>query len=177
MNRFKFHLKIAFSHLGQQGVLGLMLLFAAVGSYFVWIAPAKEQMLQLSQQIQALRQQPKFSLPLNTQDVYSNFWVSFPSQQQSASQIREVQQIAVENKIKLERIDYKYTKINGTPLWRYQMSFPVVANYAVIRHFISVVLTKFPNAALQGIEVDRQDATEEVVESKVNLVFYYQGIH
>lgn len=161
--------------LGWLGLLATLLFCISIFIYFSLLLPNQKEEELLTQRIANIRNHPERYKQLNPEGVFKEFWASFASQKELGMTVRKVQKIANDKGIDFERVDYKYSRVEGIPLWQYQIGFTSTATYLDIRRFISAVLVFFPNAALRSIEIKRENLVDEELESKVVIDFYFRG--
>ena len=98
----------------------------------------------------------------------------FPQSSMLSEQLKTLHQITDANELYLGKVDYKLSKVSGTSLERYDISYEISADYPMLRQYISDLLNKLPNAALDSIELQRVNDEGEVPEAKLNIVLYYR---
>jgi uncharacterized protein YjiS (DUF1127 family) len=174
MMRWRWQLQQWAASLGLSGLSGAALLLAAAAIYAGMIQPAKDEIVSLRAELASLRSQPQLQRSYAPEEEMALFYDFFPERKTLAEQLRTLHQLAADEELLPERVDYKLSRIVGTPLWRYQSSFTLATDYATLRRYVAAALQELPNAALEDIELQRSDASEEVLDAKVRLTLYYR---
>jgi Tfp pilus assembly protein PilO len=160
--------------LGLPGLLGLAMLIAAGAVYVGSVQPNTREIANLKQQLSRMPSHPQLDRQYTPSEELALFYNFFPARDELAEQLRTLNRLAVDQELTIERVDYKLSHIMGTPLWRYQVSFPLNTDYTSLRHYIADVLKALPNAALENIELQRADADAELLDEKIGLVLFYR---
>ncbi len=174
MKRWQWHLHRLFSQIGLAGLAGVVLLVSAMALYFATVQPGIKEIARMKAQLGRLHGSPQTSRQYAPAEELALFYNFFPGRGILAEQVRTVQKLAAKNELLFERIDYKLAPVTGTPLWRYQMSFPLTTDYATLRHYVADVLQALPNSALENVDMQRSDVKAEVLDAKINLVLYFR---
>lgn len=97
----------------------------------------------------------------------------FPKLATRAGKINALIDLAKQQNLLLDEITYKTeTKLNQ-PLSPYQVEFSLFAPYAEVHQFLSAVLTQMPYVALGGLTLRRENVQDDVVEARIQLIFYF----
>lgn len=174
MNRWQWQLQQLRAALGWTGLAGLALLLAAVAIYVGLVLPGQRESASLKAELANLRSQPQLGRKYAPEEELALFYDFFPQRDALAEQLRTLHRLAADDGLVAERVDYKLSHIAGTPLWRYQTSFPLGTDYATLRYYLAAVLEALPNAALEDVELQRPDAQSDLLDAKISLTLYYR---
>lgn len=156
-------------------MVGLAMLAAAGIVYLAMVLPGIREIAALKTALSRMRSHPTLSRQYAPAEELALFYDFFPAREALPEQLRTVHRLAADKELAIERVDYKLTRIAGTPLWRYQMSFPLNTDYATLRHYMADILLALPNAALEDVELQRADSDAELLEEKIGLVLFFKG--
>jgi len=174
MKRLAWHFYLLRLRLGMAGLSGLALLLAAVAMNFLALQPGKAELERLQAEIAALRSQPMAQRSRDPQAELELFYGFFPARSDLPEQLRTLYGLAADSGMMPERADYKLARVSGTPLWRYQASLPISADYASLRYYIAAVLKDLPNATMDDIELQRTGAKDEMLEARLRFTLYFR---
>lgn len=175
MKRFFWELRQVANALGVTGLAGLVTLALSIFLYSASVVPAKRDIENIrhslselgSHTVAAYRQRPDEDLAM--------FYAFFPKREVLHAQLRTIHRLATEKNISISNVEYKLSKLQGTPLVRYQISFSVNSDYISLRHYIAAVLQTLPNAAVEEIELQREDVETRTLDEKIGLVLFFQS--
>jgi hypothetical protein len=174
MKRWQWSLQELAAKLGLPGLAGIALLIAAAVVLLGAVQPGMRDIASLKADLASSRSQPQLGRKYAPAEELALFYDFFPKRDILTTQLRTVHQLAADEEVAIERVDYKLSRIAGTPLWRYQIIFPLITDYATLRRYVASVLKALPNAALEDIELQRTDADAEVLDAKISLALYFR---
>lgn len=157
------------------GLAGLVLLAAAVLVQAFVIPPMKSRVDALraeARQISARGGKAGGGGPPSTSAQLANFYGFFPPLKTLPALLGDLQVSAQHNGLGLDKGEYRLQRDAQFPLMRYQISVPVVGNYAQIRGFISEVLQRIPAAALEDLVMKRESVSAQQLEGRVRFVVF-----
>ncbi len=104
-----------------------------------------------------------------------SFYAQFPASDTLPNCLRLIDNIALKQRLTLNRGDYKLTQIkslqsNQATLARYEIVLPVTGQYVQIRQFIAQVLHELPALALSDLQLKRESAQSPSVEARLIFV-------
>ena len=171
------------------GVLGIVALAIALGCglfYAFNIVPLQQKMaddankLPPTNQAQILsgkteKSQLKVMTKQTTPEQIKRFYAQFPASETLPNCLRLIDNIALKQRLTLNRGDYKLTQIkslqsNQATLARYEIVLPVTGQYVQIRQFIAQVLHELPALALSDLQLKRESAQSPSVEARLIFV-------
>lgn len=174
MTRWQWQLRQLAVKLGWPGLAGVALLLSGIVVLLVMVQPGQARIASLEGELSSLRSNPQIGRQYAPEEELALFYDFFPKQDTLTEQLRTLHTLAAEHGIEAPSVDYKLSRVSGTPLWRYQASMPLIIDYATLRHFLAAVLQTLPNAALEDIELQRPDADTDVIDAKISLTIYYR---
>ena len=171
------------------GVLGIVALAIALGCclfYAFNIVPLQQKMaddankLPHTNQAQILsgkteKSQLTIEPKQTTPEQIKRFYAQFPAAETLPNCLRLIDNIALKQRLTLNRGDYKLTQIkslqsNQATLARYEIVLPVTGQYVQIRQFIAQVLHELPALALIDLQLKRESAQSPSVEARLIFV-------
>lgn len=176
MNRVLRSLEVVRYQLGLLGMAGLLALIAGLLFWLAVVMPAQHQLQQKTQELAWLNTQPKVAsvaqVPvLNDEQALQKFYGQFPPVAELSKVLEQIHQLAVDSGIVLTVGEYKLSNDpNNRNLARYEIIFPVQANYKNLRSFIETASLKFPTLGLSEITIKRDSIGDSAAQIKLNYV-------
>jgi Tfp pilus assembly protein PilO len=171
------------------GILGMLALTITLGCcllYALNILPLQKKIVQDTLRLQQENKQKALSdateqLPLEmapkqtTAESIKRFYAQFPALERLPNCLRLIDNIALKQRLSLNRGDYKLTQIkslqtNQGALSRYEIVLPVSGQYIQIRQFTAQVLHELPALALTDLHLKRESAQSPTVEARLIFV-------
>lgn len=143
---------------------------------YIWVY--RPQQLNLERLI-AANQMVKVSVKpkVNSSAVdLSLYKAQFPNLATRAVKINTLIDMAKQQNLLLDEVMYKTETNSNHPLNHYQMAFSVFAPYPQIHYFLSSVLAEMPYVAVSSLTISRENVLEEIVEARVQLMFYFDNM-
>ena len=163
---------------GVVGGVGLALLIAAAVFDVLAVTPAREHLAALQSRLDradsrgaseaALRSSPD---PSRIQE----FVEFFPPLDTAPQWLKNIYAIAEREKLELLRGTYRVSEDPALTLVRYTVSLPVRGRYPQIRRFIAATLNEVPIVSLEGVVLQRDKISDDVVEANVALTLHLQA--
>lgn len=169
------HLMHRLEQMGAVGLLGLVLIVAAVLTWFTLVQGEGKEVLKLNQGLEALRKQEaaKSSLPsnpiLSQEEQLELFYKNFPDELQVPDLLKQVFEAATKSELTLETAEYSLVKTGSERLVRYRVALPVKGSFKQMLNFMDGVLKQNGAIALENASFKRDKVDDAVVEAK--LVF------
>ena len=174
MKRGLWHLQQMAVGLGLAGVAGLCMVLAAVLLQFGLIQPAGRELAGMQAELGRLHDQPIVPKQVGVQQQLAQFYRFFPPPQSLSQQVRTLHAVTEQRQLRMGRIDYKLSRVSGTPLQRYGISYELVTDYPALRIYLAELLRTLPNAALEDIELQRYSDNVHMLEAKIELGLYFR---
>lgn len=166
---------------GWLGAAGAALAMLALAEALTVAHPAAVEVADLEAQVLRLRESPRSRREIPggpAEDAASQleaFERFFPPQSEINRVVAELHEAAKQEKLALERGEYRLAEEQGLRLLRYQVTLPVKGSYGSIRGFLRRVLREMPSVSVDGVSLQRQHAGEEAIEAQVRLSVFYRG--
>lgn len=158
--------------LGIAGTAGLLIALACLIASVLLVIPMHHTLQQLSTELTRLQAQPRNSPPvlmLDDAQQLANFYQQFPSVNAMSGILEQIHQLALEQGIGLSSGEYKLANDANNPrLARYEIIFPLQANYARLRAFIEAAALRFPSLGLSEINIKREAIDESGAQIKLH---------
>ena len=154
---------------------GGLLLVSAVLAFTV-LVPAQKQLEQMERTLAEQRRlsamHPVARVDRSPEAMLAAFYRYLPQEGSLLEQVAEVLQIAEENGIAMDKIEYAVMPDPGSRLRRYQMTMPLRGTYPDVRYFMIDVMNRMPAVAISELGFRREDVHGDEVESRIRLTFY-----
>ena len=176
--RLAWHARDVRRRIGLPGVIGVLILLAAVVFYGTVAMPAAYESAALAKDIAALeaaRGSPSDNAQKRAPDPVQQleeFYRFFPRGQQAADDLARLHGAAAAHNVQLEQGTYRMVKDRVGKLFLYEITLPVRGDYPQIRKFISQVLTEIPHLALDSVSFQRQKAGDATLESQIKFTLF-----
>jgi hypothetical protein len=153
-----------------------LVFFALLLLIYVWTYRPQqsnlERLITINQMVK-LGVNPVVNSPEADLSLYK---AQFPSLATRAVKINTLIDMARQQNLLLDEVMYKTETNSNQPLNHYQMAFSVFAPYPQIHYFLSSVLAEMPYVAVSSLTISRENVLEEVVEARVQLIFYFDNV-
>jgi Tfp pilus assembly protein PilO len=162
--------------LGAAGSIGLVLMLAAVLTWFIVVQGEEKELTRLAQGLEALRQQDatKSSLPsnpiLSKEEQLALFYKNFPDELQVPDLLKQVFQAASEHGLTIETAEYALIQSGSERLVRYRVALPVKGAFKQMLDFMDAVLKQNGAIALENASFKRDKVDDAAVEAKLVFV-------
>ena len=100
------------------------------------------------------------------------FRSTLPGRDQMPAVVGQVLQQAVLAGVSLTDGHYTYSPSTGGSVARYELEFPIKAQYPSIRDFINRTLATVPAAALDKLQIQRKAVGDTTVNASVQFVVF-----
>jgi hypothetical protein len=149
MNRFLDLMHFHLGRLGRAGMLGLVLIAAALLADFVVLRPMEaEWASQIERNRSAALALPDAKSAERDQAV-------LPVAAAAEEVLRQLFAAAAKNGLVLDQGDYTLSGEKAGETHRYQISLPVAGSYPALRAFLALALNDNPALALNHVEMER----------------------
>ncbi|MDY7545095.1 hypothetical protein QN360_05760 [Glaciimonas sp. CA11.2] len=166
--------------LGMKGLIGLVLIIFTLLAVLV-VTPRLQQttrrlQLQTAVQQKALNRDRRIKkVAPKSIDQLAQFNDWFPTINQNAGDLRRVLDEASKAKLDINKGDYQISTEASTEFIKYEIVFPVKANYSTLRSFVAGVLNAVPNASLAELHMERPAASNDMLDARIHFTLFYRG--
>lgn len=105
-------------------------------------------------------------------DQLRRYYQFFPSFAALPELLGRIRGCAVSVSLPLDLGEYLLTTEKGSPIARYQLTFPVKGGYPNIRAFIREVLSQVPASSLDDVAFTRDAVASDTVSARIRLTLY-----
>jgi hypothetical protein len=162
--------------LGWQGIAGVGLLVFAASFWFSTVAPARDAKLALEDQVQRLEKRVRAGAPGSARpsaaERLAEFYAFFPAAATTPDWLARIDAAARANGLRLAVGEYKVSRVPGSRLARYEITFPLQGPYPRLRAFLEEALTEVPAAAVEEVSLKRETVESATVEARIRLALY-----
>ena len=158
---------------GPVGLTGVAAMLVAIGLAMVTLISIQGRTDTLTQQIARVRQHP--IAPPSAEDALSRAVSTLPTRDQIPAVIGQILAQATQAGITLESGHYAYSAQGTTGVARYELEFPLKAEYPSVRNFINRTLTAVPAAGLDRLHIERKVVGDSLVKADVRFVVFVRG--
>jgi len=175
------HLRRLQLRLGWLGLIAGLLLGLAALELFSVSLPAAQSTTELEAQVLRLRESSRNGREIKRNEDSSPavqiaaFERFFPTGADINQVLGEIYAAADDEKLVLERGEYRLTEEPGLSLLRYQISLPVKGSQSEIKLFIGRILHDIPALSLDGISMQRLNVGETVISAQIRVSVFFQG--
>lgn len=154
---------------GIQRVAGLFLLLLAaviyVHTYYSIEQPYAEAARQVLQ-MQAGKEAGAAPTATNQNTPH------LPAASDALASLGQLQQLAVDSGLIFDSGQFRQEKTES--LVRYRVSLPVIGSYVDLRAFLAKSVARFPNLALEGLSISREEPGMDGVDAMLQMSFYFR---
>jgi hypothetical protein len=93
----------------------------------------------------------------------------------ASQQIGELEQLARSHGLDLPRGQYSVGPVTGTPLQRWQLVLPVVADYPTLHAFLAAALERWPNLTLDELKLRRERIESGALQAELRLSLFVEA--
>lgn len=181
MKEFWNDLRSAIERLGLVTVAGIMLLAVAVLGHVLAVLPRERELAALQAQADEMQARLKTGTSLSRRPKESSvgqlatFYAFFPGPETVPQWLGKINAAAKANGIVLRTGEYRLERRGEQKLSRYQITLPVVGSYTQVRGFIAGVLAEVPAAAIDEIQMRRDNIASATLEVRVRISLYLRN--
>lgn len=150
---------------GLGRVLGFALIVAAALTYGFTLQQFERPLAEVARQLKSGR------APTPTHQLAGN--LDLPPVHGALASLAQLQQLALENGLVFDSGQFKQEEA-GKNLVRYRINLPVIGSYIDLRAFLSQAMERFPNLALEGLRISREEPAMDGVDATLQLSFYFR---
>ena len=165
------------ARLAWPGALGLGLLLLVSGFYASTLR-TEDQRLQLLQQQVALARHPApapikdVSAPAGPAEQLAAFYALLPVSVELPDLLGKLFAAATAQGLQIDAGESRVLQESRDGLTQFQITLPVRASYPQIRKFVTLAMAQVASLSLDGIQFERQNVGESVVNAKLRLTVY-----
>jgi hypothetical protein len=100
----------------------------------------------------------------------------FQSKKVVERDLNRIFEIAFRNQIDLQVGDYKWIVDKSTSISKYQITYPVVAEYSSIEKFIVQVMLELPWVSLDSFSIRRETVKEDDVQADIVFTLHFDSL-
>jgi len=98
-----------------------------------------------------------------------------PTRQQMPAVVGLVLEQARAANVQLDNVHYSYSAPKGGTIGRYELEFPVKADYPSVRNFINRTLSAVPAAGLDKLRIERKVVGDATVSADIRFVVFVRA--
>ena len=170
--------RVAADRTGGVGGAGIALLAAAAAFYVSTVIPAQERLSALQSRLDRADSrgvaEAALRSPLQPSGI-RQFVEFFPTLDTAPRWLKSLYAIAERENLELLKGTYRVSEDPALAMVRYTVSLPVRGRYPQIRRFIAAALNEVPIASLEGVVLQRDKVSDEVVEASVALTLHLRA--
>jgi hypothetical protein len=158
---------------GPAGVAGLLATTAAVVIAVFGVVSIQNATDSLTAQITRLQQHPNVAPRI--EDGLGKVITTLPTRDQMPVVIGQMLQQARLAGVALDTGHYVYIPPKTGGVGRYELEFPLKAEYPNVRDFINKALTAVPSAGLDKLRIERKAVGDVLVNAEVRFVVFVRS--
>ncbi len=177
LHRLLWHASHGLRQLGWVGVAGIGLWVFVLMYYFSAVHPARSRLDELHSEAASLERLTRAASgkSASVSDQLSAFHNFFPKSRQSPELLAKIYSAASRLGVALGQGEYRMARDHSGKLLRYEVNFPVRAEYLQIRKFLNQVLSDIPSASLDNVSFQRRNISSPVLDSQIKLTIYLES--
>jgi len=160
------------ARIGPAGQAGLAALTAAVAIAASVLIPGQHAIETLTTDLARTQLHGHAATPASS---VAQFVSTLPTRAQMPVVLGQVFQQAKHAGVALDTGRYTYSPAKSGAIARYELQFPVKADYPNIRTFINGTLAAVPAAGLDKLHVERKSVGDTVVNADIRFVIFVRG--
>lgn len=168
------HARRAVDQLGLTGVAGLGLLVFCGMYYLAGLRPLQTEVKMLQRERAATQSAVLAghqAQPVAV-DQLQSFYAAFPNIDTAPDLLASVHSNALAQGLVLDQGEYNLVRKQDEKLVRYGVVLPIKGDYVQVRKFLSRILADFPNISLDGVDFQRQNINETMIEAQVRMTLF-----
>jgi hypothetical protein len=173
-----YSVRVAAHRAGGLGGSGIALLVAAAVLYVFTVIPARQHLSALQNRAERTDSrgaaEAVLRSPLQPSGI-RQFVEFFPTLDTAPRWLKSLYAIAERENLELLKGTYRVSEDPALGMVRYTASLPVRGRYPQIRRFIASALNEVPIASLEGVVVQRDKVSDEVVEASVAFTLHLRA--
>jgi uncharacterized membrane protein len=158
---------------GPAGIAGLLATTAAVVIGVIGLVSIRNATDSLTAQITQLQQHPN-TAP-RVEDGLGKVITTLPTRNEMPGVISQVLQQAGLAGVALDIGHYTYSPPKTGKVGRYELEFPLKAQYPNVRDFINRTLNAVPSAGLAKLRIERKAVADALVNADVRFVVFVRS--
>lgn len=177
LHRLLWHVGHGLRQLGWVGVAGIGLWVVVLMYYFSVVHPASSRLDELHSEAASLERLTRAASgkSASVSEQLSAFHNFFPKSKQSPELLAKIYSAASRLGVALGQGEYRMARDHSGKLLRYEVNFPVRAEYLQIRKFLNQVLSDIPSASLDNVSFQRRNISSPMLDSQIKLTIYLES--
>lgn len=154
---------------GTERVAGIMLLLVAAAIYAYTYHTIEKPYAEATRQVLQIQA----GAVAKAQPTSMNEYVpNLPATGATLASLGQLQKLASESGLVFDSGQFRQEKTGN--LVRYRISLPVIGTYVDLRSFLAKSLARFPNLALEGLSISREEPGMDGVDAMLQMSFYFR---
>jgi hypothetical protein len=158
---------------GPAGIAGVAATLAAVAIGATALIAGRNATDSLAAQIASAQHRP--TAASSTAEGIGKVVAALPTRDQIPAVMGVMLQQAQKSGVALDTGHYSYSPPKAGGVGRYELEFPVKAEYPSVRDFINRTLTAVPSAGLDKLRIERKVVGDTVVSADVRFVVFVRS--
>jgi hypothetical protein len=177
LHQLHWHASHGLRQLGWVGVAGIGLWVLVLMYYFSVAHPASSRLDELHSEAASLDRltHAASGKSASVSEQLSAFHEFFPKSKQSPELLGKIYSAASGLGVALGQGEYRMARDHSGKLLRYEVNFPVRAEYLQIRKFLNQMLSDIPSASLDNVSFHRRSISSPVLDSQIKLTIYLEA--
>lgn len=108
----------------------------------------------------------------SAREQIDQFYTHLPTSNQLPEVLLQIHDLAHEHNVQALRADYRNSEERATPMLRVRVNIPAQGEYSALRAWVADVLQKVPGAALEELELRRENIAQTQLEAQARFVLF-----
>jgi hypothetical protein len=163
---------------GRTGVAGLALIVFALAFFIGANSPLRSHLVELQADVEDAQRphaRAEARLAQSPRAELQAFVSRLPARSELPVLTEKIVAQAATAGIALERGTYDFTVTHSGRLVRARMTFPVHGRYPDIRRFVDGTLAAIPDAAVDGLRLERKDIAAAEIDADIRFAIYLRS--
>ena len=163
----------ALRRLGRPGVAGIGVLIFCAMSWASAVMPLKSRLAAANAELVTLQAKTVRQRAAGaTGDGLNAFYAYFAGGKSGTDLLQRIFALAGDAGIELRQGTYRYNRVSGEPIARYEVTLPVKGSYVQIRRFLASVLNEIPVVSLDQVGFEKRRIGDSDVEAQLHLTLF-----
>jgi len=158
---------------GRPGIAAIGLMLACMTFWLSAMLPLAERRAVAVAGIEAIDARLKSGRAIRAGAGLDEFYGFFRGDRRPADWLEVIYRLARENGLDLRQGTYRYNRVSGERLVRYEVNLPVRGPYVQIRRFLADVLNEIPIAALDQVSFEKRSVGDPTIEAQLRITLYF----
>lgn len=163
-----------FNRIGAAGILGAALVLFAAMHFLTAALPERERLAALRDDISGFgaASQANDSGRADPGQDLAAFYRFFGKSASISEALAQLDDSVADSGLAFEAAEYRFARESSLALARYEVTVPLRGTYSQVRSFVSTLLERMPQVALEDVAIKRDSVGSSRIEARLRLSIY-----